>query len=204
MVISGSSLQAEFLESIGVPRDKLSVVIPGADPDRFLPHRRCNRAIGFCSAYYPRKRPDVVLGLVHTLRHRTFRMLGRGWRDAPEFSELAAAPNFTYHEASYDAYPRFYDEIDVFVSPSQLEGGPIPLLEAMMADVVPVATRTGFAPDLVRHAENGFLCEVDATVPVFAELVEQAIELDPSVDVRGSVVEHTWDRFANTVISLTA
>ncbi len=56
-----------------------------------------------------------------------------------------------------------YSTFDVFLSISNLEGGPIPLVEAMMSNAVPVASRTGFAPDLIQHGENGFIFDLDAS-----------------------------------------
>ncbi|HWI20083.1 MAG TPA: glycosyltransferase, partial [Vicinamibacterales bacterium] len=88
-------------------------------------------------------------------------------------------------------------EMDVFVSLAQLEGGPIPLIETMMCNVVPVASRTGFAPDLITHGDNGFLFDVDAPASTIAELVQAALAHD--VDIRASVAHLTWERFAGRV-----
>lgn len=199
-VISLSSTHGISLVEAGLPRDRLSVILPGADPTRFRPHERTGGAIGFCSAYYERKRPEIIAGLVHALPKRRFRLLGRGWDEAPGFEDLLSAPNFEYLEAAYDQYPAFYDSIDVLVSPSRLEGGPIPLIEAMMANVVPVASRTGFAPDLIEHGVNGYLCDVDADVEAVARMVALADRLD--TDVRASVEHLDWDRFALQVLDL--
>jgi glycosyltransferase involved in cell wall biosynthesis len=99
--------------------------------------------------------------------------------------------------SAYDEYPRYYAAMDVFVSPSRVEGGPIPLLEAMMANVVPVCSRTGFGPDLIEHGRNGFLFQVDAPVEEVAALVEQAYALD--ADVRATVEDRTWERFSREI-----
>ena len=69
-----------------------------------------------------------------------------------------------------------------------------------MANVVPVATRTGFGPDLVRDGENGFLCDVDAPIAAFAGLVEQAYALDG--DVRSTVDHLTWESFGRRVVAV--
>lgn len=199
-VISSSTVQADVLADAGFPRRNLAVILPGADPERYTSHRRGAGAVGFCSAYYPRKAPELICALVRALPHREFVLLGRGWPEAPEFAALSAAANFTYIERDYEDYPSFYDDIDVFVSPSRMEGGPIPLLEAMMANAVPVATRTGFAPDLIDHGRNGYLCPVDPPVETLAELVEAAFALE--ADVRSSVEHLTWERYANQVLDL--
>jgi glycosyltransferase involved in cell wall biosynthesis len=185
----------------GLPGSKVTVVLGGADPDRFRRHDRSRGAVGFCSRYQPRKSPETVLGLVRALPHRDFHLLGTEWRMAPCFPELDGMPNFEYVELDLDQSPRFYDAVDVFVSPADVEGGPIPLLEAMMANAVPVATRTGFAPDLIRHGDNGFLCDPGAGVDEFAGLVEAAYALD--TDVRATVVHLTWDAFADALLGHT-
>src|SRR5262249_30654954 len=148
------------------------------DPEMFKRRERTGAgAIGFSSAYYDRKSPDTVLGLVQLLPHRQFILVGRGWEAYPRFAELQAAPNFRYAAAPFSEYPKIYAEMDVFVSPALVEGGPIPVLETMMCNVVPVASRTGFGPDLIRHGENGFLFDVGAPAEVIAPLVEQAFAL---------------------------
>ena len=194
-VISMSSTHAQALLAHGVPGDKVHVVVPGTDAELFLPHERHGAGVvGLCSAYYPRKNPERIAALVRAMPERRFLLVGRGWPDWPGFSGLRAEPNFTYVEPEYKDYPRYYGAMDVFVSPSRLEGGPIPLLEAMMANVVPVCSRTGFGPDLIDHGINGFLFDVDSSVEVVCELVEQAYGLD--TDVRASVQNRTWARFS--------
>jgi glycosyltransferase involved in cell wall biosynthesis len=194
-VVSMSTVHARTLVADGVPSGKVHVVLPGSDPERFLPHDRDGSgAVGFCSAYYPRKEPDRIAAIVRALPSRRFLLVGKRWAEWEGFAALRAEPNFSYVEPEYEDYPRFYAAMDVFVSPSRLEGGPIPLLEAMMANVVPVCSRTGFAPDLVEHGRNGFLFEVDAPLEEVCDLVERAYGLD--ADVRAGVLDRTWARFS--------
>lgn len=194
-VVSMSSIHAEHLVRDGVPAQKVHVVIPGTDPQRFLPHQRDGAgAVGFCSAYYERKDPDRLDAIVAAMPARRFLLVGKGWRGWPGFHELSGRPNFVYAEPDYDDYPAQYGAMDVLVSASRLEGGPIPLLEAMMANVVPVCSRTGFAPDVVDHGVNGFLFDVDAPVAEICQLVEAAYRL--GTDVRATVVGRTWERFS--------
>ncbi|MFA5882557.1 MAG: glycosyltransferase family 4 protein [Acidimicrobiia bacterium] len=199
-VVSMSSTQAPALANAGFPARKMAIVLPGADPDRFRGHARGSGAVGLVSGYYPRKSPDRIAEIVEALPNREFRLLGPNWREAPIYERLVRLPNFRHLELEYADYPSFYDGIDVFVSPSALEGGPIPLLEAMMANAVPVATRTGFAPDIIRDGENGFLCDVDAPPETFARLIEQAYAL--RADVRATVEHLTWEAFAASVLAL--
>lgn len=189
---------AKLLHDNGVPH--AVCVLGGADPKLFLPRTRGSGKIGFCTAFYARKRPDRLLEIVRRMSHRQFLLLGRHWDQYEKFPELRAMPNFEYVETSYDQYPRLYRQMDVFVSPSALEGGPVPLIEAMMSNVVPVASKTGFAPDVIRHGENGFLFETDAPVEVVCELIDRAMTL--SGDVRATVLDCSWEAFSAKIVEL--
>jgi glycosyltransferase involved in cell wall biosynthesis len=189
-----------LLRGKGISTERLACVLGGADPALFRPHQRLSGKVGFCTAYYARKAPDRLLQIVTRLPHRRFLLVGRGWERYERFEELCALPNFEYVEAAYRDYPALYEQMDVFVSPALLEGGPIPLVEAMMANVVPVASRTGFAPDLIRHGENGYLFDTDAPSELVCDLIERAFLLKE--DIRSTVLDYSWDRFAGNVLSL--
>jgi glycosyltransferase involved in cell wall biosynthesis len=190
------------LKAIGVEPSRLVVVHGAADPAIFTPHeRRADGLVGFSSAFYARKSPERILDIVRLMPHRRFVLLGRGWREFSRFGELKALSNFEYLELDYADYPHQYRRMTTFVSPSTLEGGPIPLIEAMMSNVVPVVSRTGFAPDLIRHGVNGFLFDVDAPVRSICELVDQAFALHG--DVSRSVHQCNWDTFSDNVLRLT-
>jgi glycosyltransferase involved in cell wall biosynthesis len=105
--------------------------------------------------------------------------------------------NFEYVETEYEMYPRYYRQMTVFVSVSFLEGGPIPLLEAMMGNVVPVASRTGFAADVIQHGKNGYLFDPHAPIEEVCELIEAAFSL--TTDVRSTVLRYSWEAFAREV-----
>lgn len=202
LVVSMSTVHARGLVALGLPEKKVRVVVPGTDPVRFAPHVRDGTgAVGFCSAYYSRKDPERIARLVGAIPSRRFLLIGRGWSAWPGFARLQAEPNLTYVEAEYIEYPRYYAALDVFVSLSRVEGGPIPLLEAMMANVVPVSSRTGFAQDLIEHGRNGFLFDVDARLEEVCDLVERAYVLN--ADIRATVEDRTWARFSAEIRALS-
>jgi glycosyltransferase involved in cell wall biosynthesis len=196
-VVSMCSMWRDLLADLGVPGERLSVSLAGADPEFFPGHPRGGGRVGFCAAYYDRKSPDRIVELVRAMPHRSFTLMGRGWNACPGFADLLRLPNFEYREGSYADYPAFYRELDVFVSLAALEGGPVPLVESMMSNVVPVATRTGFAPDLIHDGENGFLCEIDAPASAVASLVDRAFS--STADIRHTVEHLTWRRFSRLI-----
>lgn len=185
----------------GVRSDKAVVILGGADPHLFSGHvDRNHNMVGLSASFYERKNPDALLDVVSSMNWRNFTLVGRRWENYEKFSELKALPNFNYVEAPYEDYPKIYRGFDVFLSMAMLEGGPIPLVEAMMENVMPVASRTGFAPDLIDHGVNGYLFPVGAGANIVVPLVEEAFSND--ADVRRTVLPYSWDKFALAVHAL--
>lgn len=194
-IISMSTMYGKKLEQQGVKNVLIEHV--GADPKMFPPHNRGKGVIGFCSSYYPRKNGDCMLEIIKKMSHLQFKLCGRNWEQWDRWDELSNCKNFEYQQLSYSDYPKFYESLDVFISVSTLEGGPIPLLESMMCNVVPVASRVGHAPDIINHGKNGFLFDVGSSIDEICELVEQALIFN--VDIWQSVQELTWQRFSQSV-----
>lgn len=199
-VICTCSRYEKLLNSQGLDSSKTTFILGAADPEMFHPHARGNGAVGFCGAYYPRKDPDRILSIIQAMPHRSFILLGRNWEQYEHFETLKSLANFTYIEAAYQDYPLYYAQMDVFVSASKLEGGPIPLIEAMMCNVFPVASDTGFSTDIIRHGENGFIFDVEASIEEICAYIEQAFTIDS--DVHKTVKHLSWKNFSLDVQKL--
>lgn len=194
-VVTMCSRWRNFLIEKGLEASRVQTITGAADPEMFQSHTRGGGKVGFCSAYYERKLPDRILEIARSLPEYNFVLMGRKWDEYPRYAELIDLPNLEYREAAYKDYPGFYRELDVFVSASQLEGGPIPLLESMMSNVVPVASDTGFAPDVIEHGKNGFLFPSDESdVSRICDLVRQAMQL--TGDIRKTVLAYNWENYA--------
>tara|TARA_S200000501_G_C20598178_1_gene644676 strand:- start:506 stop:793 length:288 start_codon:yes stop_codon:yes gene_type:complete len=88
----------------------------------------------------------------------------------------------------------------VFLSLSFLEGGPIPLLEAMMSNCFPVITDVGFCSDVVINGKNGFLFDpYNYKLEEVISLIERAFMMD-DINIRDTVMEYTWDCFSKNVL----
>ncbi|MCC5835346.1 MAG: glycosyltransferase [Opitutales bacterium] len=203
-VIFTCSINRDYMVSLGVRQEISHVVLGGADPLQYRARERGKGKVGFCSAYYPRKSPDLMLELIKAMPHREFLLLAplsdgmetkeRLWQSYERFDELQSLPNLEYVEAEYSEYADFYQRMDEFVMLSQLEGGPIPLLEAMMCNAVPVSNRTGFAPDLIEHGHNGFLFDIADGLDAVVAHIEAASAFEGSI--RESVELYSWERLS--------
>jgi glycosyltransferase involved in cell wall biosynthesis len=200
-VVTTCSLYTDWLRDRGVDRSKLRLILAGADDTMFLPHARGTGVIGFSTACYPRKAPEKVHAIVESMPHRRFVLLGRRWEEYERFEEMSRLPNLTIlQDIPYEEYPAHYAGMDVFVTASYQEGGPIPLIETMMCDIVPVASRTGFATDVVEHGKNGFLFDTNAPVSEICALIEEALLL--RTNVRETVLGFTWREYTRQIVSL--
>lgn len=189
------------LVSYGLPIEKTQIIHIASNPNFFYPHKRKHGTIGFCSAFGDRKNPEMVFELVKNLPEREFYLIGRNWENYEKFNELNNLENFTYfNNEAYENYPDLYNKIDIFISPSTLEGGPVPVLEAMLSNCVPIATKTGFCPDVIDHGKNGFLFDLDEDYTKVIELIKKADAL--KTNIRETVLEYSWENAAKKIDAL--
>jgi len=197
-VISHCSQFSHRLPKCGVLPEKVTYAIGAADPDFFEAHERTGDGkVGFCTAYYPRKDPERIFKIISKMPHRDFILIGKNWRQYEKFDEMMALSNLNYVQIPYAEYPKYYAQMDVFVSPAKLEGGPIPLLESMMCNIVPVASNTGLSQDVIEHGKNGFIFDVDSEAEIICDLIESAFDLQ--CNVRDTVKHLNWRNFSFNV-----
>ena len=200
VICLNSSVQKELIQA-GLKAEKTELIHIASNPDFFYPHERTVGSVGFCSAFGERKNPEMVYKLVKNMPERHFYMIGRYWDQYEKYKELISLPNFTYFDnEEYEKYPDLYNKIDIFISPSTLEGGPVPVLEAMLSNCFPIATKTGFCPDVINHGQNGFLFDTDANYKEVIGLIEQADS--KTVDVRATAMEYSWENCSKKIDQL--
>lgn len=169
-----------ILEGRGIPPGKLADISHGAG-ERFLSARatreQARKRLGlpqgqflvgcFASATSNedgRKGMDILGRALELLNRERpgcgLVLTGAGWNawSRPLQDQGVAVHAFPFlHERSM---PLAYRALNAYVIPSRVEGGPVPLLEAMACAVPPIATAVGFVPEEVRNGENGFVVPV--------------------------------------------
>ena len=125
VVFTCSANQALWIKR-GVKSSKTVMILGGYDSDIFLPHKRhSEQYIGLCSSYYERKNPLLLFDIVKSMPEHQFLLIGRNWEQFSLFEYLKQCGNLNYKQISYQEYPYYYSKMDVFLSTSYLEGGPI-------------------------------------------------------------------------------
>ena len=200
-VICLNAAVKQDLISIGILPEKLEVIHIASDPDLFFSHERKNGNVGFCSNFGPRKNPELTYQIIKNMPEKQFAIFGINWEKFDKIKELESLPNFKYYNNQpYDKLPDLFSTIDIFVSPSVLEGGPVPVLETMLSNCVPVASKTGFCPDIIEHGVNGFLFDLDADYKHVIELIKKADAL--KTDIRATAMAHSWENCSKKIDQL--
>jgi glycosyltransferase involved in cell wall biosynthesis len=181
---TASSQWLDFLDEAGVDPSKRVFMPYGVDTDQFRPatpgERRKTRArlglsedalvIGFAakrtSDTSGRKGLDTLEKAIAETSRRVpgvaFVIIGPGWAELVERQREAGIRcvhiPFVRDLAGVAAVQR---ALDVYWITSRIEGGPVPLLEAMASGVCCVATPVGMVRDVVRDGENGLMAPLD-------------------------------------------
>ena len=139
---------------------------PGADPARraeFAPNGE--KLLIHLSNFRPVKRvQDCIRILAMVRKHVNAKLLMVG--DGPErgpAEHLAwrlGVQEGVEFLGKQNHVERLISLADVLLMPSEMESFGLAALEAMACGVPPIATRVGGVPELIRHGEDGYLCEV--------------------------------------------
>ena len=60
----------------------------------------------------------------------------------------------------------------------------------MLSNCFPIASKTGFCPDIISDGKNGFLFDIDADYTEVIRLIKLADK--KTIDVRKTALEYSW------------
>jgi glycosyltransferase involved in cell wall biosynthesis len=183
-VTTASTQWLDFLDDSGVAPSRRVFMPYGVDTDQFRPapegERRRTRArlglsedalvIGFAakrtSDTSGRKGLDTLEKAIAETSRRVpgvaFVIIGPGWGELVDRQREAGIRCVHIpFVRDLDGVAAVQRALDVYWITSRIEGGPIPLLEAMASGVCCVATPVGMVRDVVRDGENGLMAPLD-------------------------------------------
>jgi glycosyltransferase involved in cell wall biosynthesis len=192
------SADAKQLIAHGLKEDKVEVAYCAVDNDcvQDVTEQKTKKTVILASRFGVRKGLDALPAVIHSLRDFHFIALGRGWEDFILENKLDSAPNFEYHQFNKETRNKYFSRAGIFLSLSNLEGGPVPLIEAISMGCIPVATRTGFAEDLIVDHKTGLLISIKPETPEIVNALRTAFSLNTN-PVVGYL---TWDRITQLMI----
>ena len=177
LVNNSETLNALVLS--GVDKNRILVTPnPISEEFKILTTRLPNRDVVFVCNYYLRKRPDLILQTVRSLPDVSFTLIGKNWENRDEFSLLSKQENFVYKEFDFRSYPEDLRNHRLYCSLSDLEGGPVPLLEALVAGLNVVCTDTGTARDLIPKEINSNILPTNPDLELIKQTIKSALLQD--------------------------
>ena len=101
-----------------------------------------------------RKRPDLIYEVIKKAPHLKFTIYGKNWSKWNNFENLTKLPNLLIKEFEYELYPKELSNHHLFLSLSDNESGPVPLLESLACGLRVLATDTGTSRDLIKNPDS--------------------------------------------------
>lgn len=148
---------------------------PDTDNLPEIPQFKQYKKIILCIArVFPPKKTDLFIEVARKLPQYGFIWIGNQ-REVTEFGELPSNCHFAGNIMNAGAY---CSQADLFMLPSNYEGLPMVILEAMCFGKPVVASNVGGISEIVRDGVNGFALENDADL--FAEKIDYILQ-DESV-----------------------
>jgi glycosyltransferase involved in cell wall biosynthesis len=176
----------------GVPSEKLTLIYNGVDTDLFSARNMHESkakfhippeafTVGFSakasSDHDERKGVDTfleVLAKLSQLRSDVHVIVtGPGWEDKIQDRVSSDVHMHYFSFLPAKQMPDFYNALDAYVVAARVEGGPVPLLEAMSCGTPVVTTPVGTALDFVKDRVNGLMLpmgDADGIVRALHEL----------------------------------
>ncbi|WP_152053991.1 glycosyltransferase family 4 protein [Tautonia marina] len=174
----------DHLVAIGADAEKIVMLPMGINIEMFRPARRDEKTrqrkklgiptdavvVGFSakksSNTYNRKGSDTLVQAIAELSHRrpdvVLVMIGPGWGEVVEQqTRLGVQCIHLPFLLEQEDVARVHRCLDIFWVTARIEGGPVPLLEAMSSGTCCVTTPVGVAPELIFDETNGFLVGFD-------------------------------------------
>ncbi len=172
LIAISQSTARDLHQTLGVPRDRIDVALPGYDHGRFFPldaavcqafrqaHDLPDRFWLFIGTLEPRKNLVMLLDAYAALPpHERLPLIlagGKGWDYAPIFERvrhygLEAWVQFPGFIAS-DDLPFWYNCAETFIYPSIFEGFGLPVLEAMACGTPVMTTDISSLPEVIGEA----------------------------------------------------
>ena len=174
IIVNSKSICDLLVRREGVPEQKIHVIHNAIDADRFSEANAVQDAPSFASEdsklvavvanmYSPVKgHATLVAAAKHVYLHAPhvlFVLIGDGTerpKIEQQVKEAGLEKNFLFLGSREDI-PQLLAACDLFVLPSESEGMPNALLEAMAAGLPAIATSVGGVPEVIEHNVTGLL-----------------------------------------------
>jgi glycosyltransferase involved in cell wall biosynthesis len=132
-----------------LPNARVQVVVGALQLSRFKTPAIGGKKIAWVGTPNSRKNPHLLLEIAKRDPSLEFRLIGRDWSKSVFWEQIKKYPNIEYREVSGALQSSDFDYCNRYLMLSEVEGGPMPLLESLAAGLIPICSNTGFVWDLL-------------------------------------------------------
>lgn len=219
IIVVSRDLQNKLVLDYGVSPERISVIFNGVDLSQFAPSDSFNsRAqlglptdipIGICVARLSEeKNIDILIKAIAKFTHRTFRMYIVG--DGSMKTQIQRLiDDCCVQESVLLVGPVPHDQIRLWLSagnffclPSQREGCPVVIHEALACGRPVVATAVGAIPDLISGTEYGILCSPGDVDGLACALTQALVTKWDHEQIAAYGRQYTWKRMAAQTVKV--
>jgi len=218
-VITVSNAVAEYVQSLGIPREETTVIPNGVDCEEFTPHRETEDEdvdIIYVGRLIENNGPDTFIQALPSVfeqygEETSVVIVGDGPMKTEletEVASLGIEDSVTFTgRVSHDRVADLMANAKVFCRPSLTEGLPLTTLEAMASGCPPVVTPVAGVPEIVEDGKTGKLVSVNGAEDVaqaLASLLNNSAERSTiSAAAREFVVgNYDWESRAESVLEV--
>lgn len=185
--VLNSKIKEDLVVS-GISEDKITTVFGAIDRKVYYPinYFNTNRSLvadpyvlvlGDCK---PRKNPNMIINVIRTMSDTKFVIHGRGWQEYLKNLGTNNLENLKVVQFEIANNPQLVREALVYLSLSELEGGPFPTLESLASGTPVVVTDTGWNKEIVKSGFGTVLSQT-FTLSEVVTAINEAIKLKPQV-----------------------
>ena len=171
----------DHLLNIGFDRNQVRVIGGAVNRNVFSPLKKDNLtqwSKGFvliAGDAKPRKRPQLVFEVISLLTDINFVIHGRDWQKYCP-TNLLNSPNISFIDFEMVNHPSLMRSADLYLSLSEVEGGPFSTLEALASGTPVVVTNVGWNSEYVKNG-IGSILERDATLDDITSAIKNSLAL---------------------------
>jgi hypothetical protein len=136
------------------------------------------KKIAFIGTPVDRKNPSLFLDYVADHPELEFKIVGKGWPSSRLWSRVQSLNNLSYQEVYGPVTSLDLIDCSHFLLFSRTEGGPMTLIEAVAAGLIPICTNTGIVEDFLK--ETGYLGHILSNPVDFNEVTSMINNFFPT------------------------
>jgi glycosyltransferase involved in cell wall biosynthesis len=206
-ILVGSQFAHDTFVSEGIPSEKIRIIPYGVDISRFVPREAARPAAQPFRVLYvgqigERKGASYLLEAFKSFQKpdTELHLVGDYVGDGAVYGRFASLFRHTPNMPQV-MLPKAFQEADVFVLPTLVEGMGMVVLEAMACGLPVIVTSRG-PSEVVRHEVDGFVipaCDSDAIAMRLQQLYEDRELLRrQGANAREQAARWSWKRYAKT------